>query len=223
MDRVSETSGTGHTTFPWPPADDASAAERLARTWQDSVFRPSAFFSAMPRRASLGGPLLYYLIIGVTAAAIRLFWRLSFAALFAESDSPMLRLLRMGDTGSPLVEFLLTPLVLLLTIGLATVITHFALWIVGGAREGMATTTSVLAYSAGPQLFAVVPVLGTIVASIWSVVLLVIGLREAHGITTARAVAAVLLPLLVIVGLLMLLLVAMLATGASLLLPDLAA
>lgn len=209
---------------PWPPPEEGSALGHLARTWQEITFRPTSFFAALPRGGRLGGPLVFYLIIGTIAAAIRLFWRLTFTTVLPEGDSALLRALRAGDTGSPLVEFLLTPVILLLSFGLAAVITHFALWVVGGAREGMSTTAAVLAYASAPQLFVVVPVLGTVIGMVWALVLLVVGLREAHRTSTTRAVIAVLLPVMAMGVLLVLLLVALLATGgAGLLIPDLPA
>jgi hypothetical protein len=217
-----ETAAQTDRAFPWPPGVGGNAVNQFIRTWQESVFRPAAFYAALPKRADLFPPLLYYLIIGVIAAAIRVFWRLSLASMFVDSDALWLRALRMGDTSSPLVDFLLTPLVLLISIALAALISHFALWIVGGARQGLATTTSVLAYANGPALFSVVPLVGSIIGAFWSLVLLVIGLREAHGITTTRALVAVALPVLALLGLFMLLLIALLATGgAALLRPDL--
>jgi hypothetical protein len=207
--------------FPWPPPESADPLAHLVATWRESVFRPTPFFRAMPRTGGLGGPVLYFLIIGIVAAAMRLFWRMTLGTMAADSDAPALRVLRLDQgAGSPLVDFLMTPLMLLLTLALATLFVHAALWLTGGARHGMGTTTRVFCYTAGPGLFAIVPVLGGLVGAIWSLVILVIGLREAHETTTGRATLAVLLPVLIFVGIFVLLLLAIMATGAATLLPE---
>jgi hypothetical protein len=208
--------------FPWPPPAGGTALGQLVETWQRSVFQPAGFFAAMPRRSGLGAAIVYYLIIGTVAAAIRLFWRFALPPFLPDGDALVLRALRMGQPDSPLVEFLLAPMFMLLTLGLATVVTHGALWIVGGARERMGTTAAVYAYSNGPQLFVVVPVVGTALGTLWALVLLVIGLREAHRTTTGRAIMALVLPLLGVALLFVLLFVALLLLGgAGMLVPEL--
>jgi hypothetical protein len=207
--------------FPWPPPESGSAVEHLMTTWRESVFRPGAFFAAMPRKPNLGGPLIYYLIFGMIGASIRLFWRMVFGPAVPEDASPLSQALRAGEAaGSPLVDFLLTPVMLLVGFGIVVVIVHAMLWLTGGARHGMRTTGGVFAYTSGPQVFAVVPFLGAAVAGVWMLVMFVVGLREAHETTTWRAAIAVLLPLIGMMVLMLLVMLAMMAAGMPML-PDL--
>ncbi len=74
-------------------------------------------------------------------------------------------------------------------------------------RKGIGATARVFCYSWGPGVFALFPILGPPVGFVWSVVLLVIGVREAHQTTSGRAAAVVLTPLFALV-----LLLAILAT-----------
>jgi hypothetical protein len=161
--------------------------------------------------------VVYFLIVGILASAVEMFWQLTLIpALGAEDGSP-LAVLMLGQDESPLLSFLLSPIYLLLSLGIATVIVHVALWITGGARRGMATTLRVITYSYGPQLFVIVPVLGMLVGSVWILWLSIVGLREAHRTDTWRAAIAVLLPFFALLGILLLLALALMAGGAGML------
>ncbi len=101
----------------------------------------------------------------------------------------------------PLQDFLFAPLILIISLFVSAGVVHLTLMILRGANSGFATTVRVFCFAYGAQLAVVIPFVGGLTAGIWSVVLAVIGLREAHATTTSRAVLALLLPL----GLVMLL------------------
>lgn len=78
------------------------------------------------------------------------------------------------------------------------VIQHLFVLIVGG-RMGLSATLKAVIYSATPALlFGWVPFVG-FVASLWSLVLEVLAIRELHEISTARAVFAVVIPFAIVV------------------------
>jgi hypothetical protein len=198
--------------FPWPPAHGESVISAWGRTWHGSALAPRTFFSAMPRAGSLGAAVLYYLSIGIPVAGAQLFWSM-IRGTASESESATV----LGATGAwnPLLEFLFSPLLLLLSLVLASGVTHLMLKLFGGGGGRYGTTLRVFAYSYSPQLLGVIPVAGTIVGFIWMVVIAIAGLREAHGTTTARAVAAVLIPLTI--GLIIVALVELLVRAGGLL------
>ena len=71
---------------------------------------------------------------------------------------------------------------------------HGCLYLVGGASQGYQATFRVVSYSTVPIVFNIVPVLGSL-ASLWSLVLIAVGLRETHKTSTGKAAAAVLIPI----------------------------
>ena len=77
-------------------------------------------------------------------------------------------------------------------------ILHLCLYLVGGAREGYEATFRVVSYSSVTGIFNAIPCVG-ILASLWGLVLTVIGLRETHKTTTGKAVAALAIPLGIVV------------------------
>jgi len=182
--------------FPWPPGEEASVLDALTATWTGAVFRPRSFFAAMPQSVSFGPALLYYLVVGILGAGIRLFW----AMLLPARDITYLDELFPGALrGSPLVEFLTSPLTLLLSLYLAACVTHLLILALVPQQRGFGTTLRVYCFAYSPVLFGAVPYLGPVLAFGWMTGLSIIGVRERHATSGARAAAAVLVPLVVAV------------------------
>ena len=192
--------------FPWPPPEEGPILTAFAATWKGSTFDPGRFFAETPRDKGTGAAIVYYLAIGILVGAATLFWEM--VPLFGGMvEDPWA-----GEMGypsmHPLVRFLLVPAVLLLGLFIWGAVVHVLLMIFDGATHGFGTTVRVICYAYSPALFGVVPVLGTIVGGIWSLVLLIIGLREAHEAAAWKPVVAVLIPFL---GMLFVFLMAMMA------------
>ncbi|HEX7049283.1 MAG TPA: YIP1 family protein [Longimicrobiales bacterium] len=203
-------------TFPWPPPAEESPLTAFFRTWRDSLFSPARFFRAMPEAGSGGAALLYFLIIGVIAAAFGLFWQMLFRMALGAAPRMLPQLAALGaqsEPWSPLIGFLLSPLFLLIEIGIAFVVIHVLLYILGGARRGAGTTFRVLCFAYGPMVFTLIPGLGGFAGGIWMLVLAIIGLREAHRTDAWRAAVAVLVP--VALALMLVVVMAIVATVAA--------
>jgi hypothetical protein len=196
--------------FPWPPGPDDSVLAAFVRTWQGASLRPAPFFRAMPDRASLGAALLYYLPLGILVAGADLFWR-----TVRDSTPEEHAVLGAASSIPPIVSFLLSPLILLLSLFIAAGVTHLLLKAFGGASRDLVVTTRVFAFAYSPQLLGVVPVIGTVTGFIWMVFVGIIGVREAHDTTTGRATAAVLIP--VVIGLIFFFIAMFLAAAGELL------
>lgn len=175
--------------FPWPPPEDESLITALGETWRRAVFQPRPFYAALPDGGT-GAAVLYYLVVGIAAAALQLFWD-----TVLPYGGDWLGLLDPGTRISPLVNFLLSPLYLIASLVLAGGVTHLVLLVLVREPRGFGTTVRVYAYAYSPMLFAVVPRVGALIGFIWMVVIAVIGVREAHRTTTGRAATAVLVPL----------------------------
>lgn len=198
---VESTAGEGDTAFPWPPRAGEPVVAAFVRTWRRSVLEPVRFFGGLPPGGGLAAPLLYYLVVGVAAAGIGLFWRSVFAlAAEAVADLAFGFTPRAPVGWLDVASFLLAPILLAVTLALVAGLLHISLWVLGGARKGLRRTFHALCFTNGPALFAVVPLLGAWVGAVWALVLVVIALREAHEIETWRAVAALLLPLALLFG-----------------------
>jgi hypothetical protein len=210
-DAPTESSGAG--AFPWPPRPEDSVVDGLIDTWRGATLRPAGFFAVMPESGSPGAPLLYYLMIGILGAGLRLFWSM----LLPRADSAVLSdLLGSAVRANPLVDFLASPLYLLLSLFLAAGVTHLLVLTLVPAHHRFGSTLRVFCFAYSPVLFGVVPYAGPVLAFVWMIVLSIVGLRVTHQTSTARAAAAVLLPL-VVASLFLIIAIFLLARGAALL------
>ena len=203
--------------FPWPPPEDGPILAAFAATWKGATFDPGSFFAETPRDHGTGAALLYYLVIGILVAGAGLFWESIPLMTDTIPQESWLAELGYGPV-SPLASFLLTPVVLMASIAVSAGVVHVLLLMFNGANHGFGTTIRVFSYAHSPAIFGVVPIIGPLIGGIWSVVLAIIGLREAHETDGWKPVVAVLLPL---VGLMILFIMAMFAAfmAAGTLLP----
>jgi hypothetical protein len=100
-----------------------------------------------------------------------------------------------------IVILILAPVFVVIGTFISSAILHVCLMIVGGAKQTFETTFRVVCFaegSASPLL--VIPFCGGLIAGIWKIVLYCIGLARAHETDTGRAVLAVVLPVVVCCG-----------------------
>lgn len=179
------------TPFPWPPPENGPILAALGTTWKGATFDPARFFARTPRNEGTGAALVYYLALGILVAGTTLFWNsLDIMGRRAGAESVLPGLVQI----SPLVQFLLAPALLLTALFVSAGVVHVLLLIFDGASNGFATTLRVFCYAYSPALFGIVPVPGALIGSIWSVVLAIIGLREAHEAAAWKPAVAVLVP-----------------------------
>lgn len=172
--------------------------------------RPSSFFKLMPRTGGIGAPMLYAILIGTIGALFSLFWEyLLFDQLGRMPQWPADMPFEMNRS-LLVVAVPFVPIALIISLLVMSFIYHLCLLITGSAKNGWEVTFRVIAYASSPAILFFIPICGGFIAAAWSWILQIIGWREAHESTTARALFAALLPLLLCCGL-VLMLVAMFA------------
>jgi hypothetical protein len=187
-----------------PPFEDKDAYggffPALLQTWVGACFRPTEFFESVGNSQDLTPALLFGVLVGwiyfVIEAAGSLIFR---AHILMMRDILMLRQEKIAGLLAGEVFYLVCAglfgwLLALLIIFISGVIVHLFLMLFGGANQGLTMTLRVISYAYAPQIFAVVPFVGWLIASIWMLVLAIIGLAVAHGTDTWRAALAVLVP-----------------------------
>ncbi|MDP2767295.1 MAG: YIP1 family protein [Candidatus Methanoperedens sp.] len=161
---------------------------------------PSKTFDAS-KEDTLSDAVQYYAII---VAIYSLLFALLFAFAFSLVGSMMGfgQLGMMTGTGAG-IGGAISIFIMLLIFGIigafiGGAILHIFVYIVGG-RKGIAQTIKAVMYGSTPGLlFGWIPVIGFI-ASIWSLILEILGIRQLHELTTGRAVLAVLIPVVIMV------------------------
>ncbi len=167
-------------------------------TTQESLFSPTKFFRKVAEGEGYWAPLIYGVIAGIIGTFGSILWQWLFMAHYIPIPGPF--------TAIPL-GFILTvlliamPFLIALSIFIGSVINHVCLMIVGGNKKGFKATFRAVSYAWSGYLFGIIPVVGSTIGAIYSLVLIILGIREGHRITTGKAVLAALLPVIVIVGL----------------------
>jgi hypothetical protein len=168
------------------------------RTIKEVLFSPIGFFRAMPVDKNIHYSLLYGIIMGFFVALSGLLWQFAFSGLMG------------GGEGMQGMEALFTPFLLIIyafflpfvitfSLFMYTGMLHTMLIVVGGNRRGLDATFRVVAYTQSAQVFSLIPVLGVFIYLVYTPILLAIGFKESHQISTGKAVFAVLLPIIIAV------------------------
>lgn len=161
---------------------------------------PMGGYARMSLEVDLTRPLLYGLIVGWVGTFVQYLWGLAIQSSILgvlsqiEDVAEVMPAIFLGFAGGMLGLFL-APFFILLGIFVWTVIVHLFLMMVGGANQGFTATLRVVLYSQTAQVAQVVPFFGDLIATLWGLILCIIGVAAAHRTTTGRAAAAVLLPL----------------------------
>jgi hypothetical protein len=208
----------GPTRPPEEPPLPAPFAERgrkgllrsFVETWKLVAIEPARFFRRV-RPDQTGSAVLFGVIAYAIGTALQALYTAvsgasTFAALERVADrlppeqAELLRSLGEGASGGGLIvaEVLLAPVLGFVLLYLSAGILHLLLVLFRGAHRGFEATLTAVGYAFGLYLLLAIPGCGGLVAGIWVLVALVIGLGEIHRCGTGRSAAAVLAPVLLV-------------------------
>ncbi|MEW6352338.1 MAG: YIP1 family protein [Thermodesulfobacteriota bacterium] len=177
---------------PWEDQERLGFLQGLTMTLRESLFAPNRFFSRMPVEGGMANPLLYSLIVSTTANVLYLIM-----AIVARD--PVLTRTELSGLQVMLVGISI-PVLILVTIAVWAGLLHLSLSLVGGANRDFEATLRVVCYTSGPDFLKIIPYAGSIIAVLWRCYLIVVGLKEAHRVSTGVAVLAFALPAVVCCG-----------------------
>jgi hypothetical protein len=191
-------------TVPFEEAPTGAAVEggegffsALFRSIGGALFSPSQFFRAHAVGEGVLSPLMVGVICGIIGIGAGILWNY----FMWQNFSQYLPFPKFPFDLYVIYSAVSLPVRAVLLILANSVITHLCLMVVGGSKRGFRTTFRIVCYAAAAYLFLIVPFLGFLIQIIYLRVLIIIGAREGHGISTGRAVFAVLLPLILLIGL----------------------
>jgi hypothetical protein len=163
--------------------------------------KPGEAFAMMKSEGDLMGPMLFALIGGCAGMIVSVLLQIALQSIGFMADRQSAAF-GMGAVGIWAVGYiLLSPVLIIVGVFIASGILHLCLMILGGARKPFETTFRVVCFSSGStSLLSMIPFCGGMIACVWNIVLECIGLARAHEIDTGKAVMAVLLPIIVCCG-----------------------
>ena len=199
--------GQGRPGSAWDERARLGFVPAFVETTRQVLTGPAEFFRRMPVVGGLGGPLLYAVTagwIGLVAAAL---YQSVWVSIVGPSVLPFgiereefARVLAFMESWAGLVaQVVFGGVSVTIGVFITSGILHLMLLLLGAGQKTFEATFRAVSFAQAPRVLFVIPVFlvpgcGALVA-IWSLVLYVIGLSEAHQIGRGRAAAAVLLPL----------------------------
>lgn len=190
--------------IPWEDTGGAGAIERLFETVKLLATSPSEAFRRMPTTGGIGQPLVFAIVVAWVGIAISAVWALLFGGISLPFLDPeelgMFGALMGMSTAMTLGLVILAPIITAIVVFVQGGILHLMLMLVGGANRGFEATARVCSYSQAAQLAQAIPFCGSLISLVWSLVLLIVGLAEAHGTSRGKAAIAVVLPVVLCCG-----------------------
>ncbi len=198
-DAAAGQSATGRERTAWEDRSRHGVLIGLLKTMKESLFNPSGFFKKLNVTGGLAEPTLYALVVGMTGIMVFYFWQI---LLQNSMPGPLSHEVK-GPGGIDLfsgigmaVVAVLTPFFIIVGLFVWAGFLHVLLLLVQGAKNGFEATFRTVAYSYGSNIFLLVPFCGGIIAAVWNIIIVIIGLKEAHGTTGGKAAFAVLFPVI---------------------------
>jgi hypothetical protein len=168
----------GGAPVPWDRRQELGTFPALWQTLKESLLKPDDFFARATHGLSANPPLLYAMICSWLG-------QLGYAAIQLAMSQGRI------ETAAGLV---MVPVAVLLSVYVGGGIAHLLARMFGG-QGTYPVTCRAWAFCLGASALGIVPGLGMMVASIYSIVLQVFAIKHAHRLSGGRAAAAVLLPL----------------------------
>jgi hypothetical protein len=197
--------GGGGGRIPWDDRDRIGILTALVETTREVLAAPTRFFRVMPVTGGVGSPLLYAVIVGwvgiVATALYQAIFRSVAGTHFSAFGSRPEVAAMLGWAESWIgfvVQIVFGGVVVVIGVFLTAGILHLMLLLLGGARRDFEATLRVVCFAQATSLVLLVPFCGQLVGFVWTIVLYVIGVSQAHGIGTGKAAAAVLLPIVLL-------------------------
>jgi hypothetical protein len=189
---------------PWEDKKNLGFLGALFETWKQSCFNPGPFYEKMPVTGGIGNPLLYGLILGFIGMIFQVTYSQMFSQLFditkwlppmyRSVDSEFLEFNRRIQSFSNIFSIFAFPFIATAGMFIMSGIVHLLLAMFGWKKHGYESTFRLVAYSEGPAFFRLIPLIGDLIAPIWQLVLVIIGISKVHKISGGKATLVVLLP-----------------------------
>lgn len=193
--------GTGRPPIPWEQRPQVPFFDALVQNVQLFVTNPTEAFSRTREKGDFAGPLLYAVCISWVGIVFSTIWSLVIGNPFVKFLPPAMagRMAAGAAMGvvSAMFRIILSPIFVVIALFIGAGILHVCFLIVGGMSQstaGFEGTFRILCYAAVANLANVVPLIGGLIGAIWQLVLVVMGAVALHRMSQGKAIAGVLIP-----------------------------
>jgi len=185
---------------PWESPEYYGFWGSFIRTLIGVLFHSADFFRHVRCRFSVIRPILFYVLLSLFQMLAARLWSVkALQELSATTSDPQTLAMAeqlMQSMNMPLM-LLITPFFSVFQAVILAGLYHLMIRMVRPDRADFATTLRVVCYSAAPLVLCIIPMVGSIIASIWFVLATFIGCKYALDLPWSRTVLA-LLPLYIL-------------------------
>lgn len=170
---------------PWAEVKELGFFPAISATIRGVLSKPTLFYEIMNKSGKFSIPFSFFILVSLVAVLVETVWQSVVGNPFFPAEiKPM--------TIDELFSILfVSPLILVIYLYSTAAILHTALKLTGAARGKIGVTLRVLCYASAADLLSVIPVVGPLVGGILKLIIIVKGLKTAHGTSYARVVPAV--------------------------------
>ncbi len=187
---------------PWEDRANYGLIAGFLNTIPQVMTAPGRFFTDHPTRRGLWGPVSFGVVMGVLVAIAEWIW----SRVFTGFENSMYELLGDDYEVSPVEDAVIaffesfgvfaSPVLTLIMIFVVAGLVHLGVMLVSSNRDrGFEATLRATTYANAATVLSLVPICGSGVGAIWTLVIAVIGVRQIHGLGTGAALFAVLAPM----------------------------
>ncbi len=200
-----EISATGRPGPAWERRGELGTFPAAVETTRQVYSEPAATFRNLKLEGGYAAPMWYYTLLVTLSFWVAMLFEIALNYVNPDLAGNAEVIGKIGLQGVVSLHvglMIVGPVFIAGSTFLSAGIFHVMLLALGGASKPYEATYRALCYAAAPaMLFQMMPVCGVWIASILSLVFMVIALHEVQGIPTAKAVAVVLIPNLLCCGL----------------------
>jgi len=187
---------------PWERREEHGFVGGLIENLKLFVTAPGEAFRQTREGGDYASPIFFAVIVGWAMAIVGQIWNMMFSGAYLSMMPAEFRD-QVGHyfagSGMGLVaQMIMAPIFIVIGIFIWSAILHLCMMLVGGlaeSRAGFEGTFRVVSYSMVAQIANIIPVLGGMVSFVWAIILGVIGLATLHRSTNGKAIAAILIPI----------------------------
>ncbi|GAB4160491.1 MAG: hypothetical protein Kow00107_08570 [Planctomycetota bacterium] len=177
---------------PWERRNELGFFRAGWLTTKQVLLSPIKFFSALPYWGGYGDPLLFLLLFIGPVQMFATFVNGMLMYLLVSSVSEVNGVFGPQSLIQTVFQTIFAPVGLVIGAFVGGALVHLGLIIAKGDRRKFESTVRVMCYACAPNVLGFIPIIGSFVGQIWTIVCEIIGIARVHDISYGKAAFAVL-------------------------------
>ncbi len=193
--------------IPWEAKPRGPAVNALVETAKLFAMTPAEAWRRTPPLGDYVAPLLYSIILSWIGGFFSIVWSrlfsFSWMSMLPADARHALGSQAMLGAGMGIGTLIVYPILIAAGLFIGTAVIHVCMMMVGGlsdSKAGFEGSFRSLSYASIADLANIVPLGGGLIAAVWKTYLIVVGLSTLHRTTQGKALFAVLIPVVLCCG-----------------------